>query len=822
MNANTEKKTTVSVISLGSPTPSMESEKSVASEAEDGGENSDASNDSEPEESVESSGASDDDESVATKSTSKVKKQKKKNKNTIPKMCLTVESFYNPEQAALLAEEIMSEFALVFRWDENAYRFLIFRTGIAGITNPKQLKADYEYMRYVIENDHCYTPMTIADIPGKTAATTTSTPSASKVAQSSKKATGGRQSQSNSKSNRMASTDKESASGRLRSCDDANSSIENSGERSSDAEEEQSESDYSDFSVSESDNDRDSDLDFSVNDLHSRRTRKKRNKRIATKQAKKLTRKQQRETAENAADAAASDDTVTPTNRKKANSKLPKKQQSSAKASPATPATTPRTVGRPAAIKKESIEEPSPPLAVAKQSAKSAHRRDDSPTVVAASNDNETAIKTKPVVVVAKAREKKTNDALFTDMSSLFSTPDIIKKVDADAPKAKSSGVYAVFNSDQNRRGQPLQHQLQRFNVRNVKLASEQDKQLDLIDSLVQEELSKDSTSSTKSSTITAKAAVGSHIPNIVKMLETPPPASAKGEVSFIANTVGGIFSEFGGVSNAYVDGESEEARRQKRTIEEEKQLLADDLLDGFANSDDCLTEDLLQHVAQLVEDKNLQEVIDQQVLGLDTTTASSAVSSLTKIGNTSITRTPKASSIIASAKTPVANERTPKAMAAPVMAAPISAGKEPIKIVRSDGRVITLPPIEAPTTRGAKRRAENPAVTEQQQQKQRVLLNSLMDPMPVADASANTIATVDESGNIISITGSGGDKAKTLPKERRASVSVAKRASIDTPKRKMSVSLPVGAATVSVDDDDYDDADGSDGSYNSEDDPLR
>lgn len=673
-------------------------------------------------------------------------------------------------------------------------------------------------MRYVIENDHCYTPLTSADIAGETTAVPTSTPSASKVA--AKKATGGRQSQSNSKSNRMASTDKESsASGRLRSCDDANSSIENSGERSSDAEEEQSESDYSDLSVSESDNDRDSDLDFSVNDLHSRRTRKKRNKRNATKQAKKLTRKQQRETAENTADAAASDDTVTPTNRKKATSKLPKKQQSTAKASPSTPATTPRTVGRPTAIKKEAIEEPSPPLPVAKLSAKSVHKRDESPPVVAVSNDNETAIKTKPVTVVAKAREKKTNDALFTDMSSLFSTPDIIKKVDTDAPKAKSSGLYAVFNSDQNRRAQPLQHQLQRFNVRNVKLASEQDKQLDLIDSLVQEELSKDSTSSTKSSTITAKAAVDSHIPNIVKMLETPPSASAKGEASFIANTVAGIFSEFGGVSNAFVDGDSEEARRQKRTIEEEKQLLADDLLDGFANSDDCLTEDLLQHVAQLVEDKNLQEVIDQQVLGLDTTTttSSSAVSPLTKIGNTSITRTPKASPIITSAKTPV---QTPKPMAASLMAAPISAGKEPIKIVRSDGRVITLPPIEAPTTRGAKRRAENPAVTEQQ--KQRVLLNSLMDPMPVADASANTIATVDESGNIIAISGSGGDKAKTLPKERRASVSVAKRASIDTPKRKMSVSLPVAAATASVDDDDYDDADGSDGSYNSEDDPLR
>lgn len=110
VNANTEKKTTVSVISLGSPTPSMESEKSAQSEADETGENSEASNDSEQEESDESSGGSEDDESVATKSTSKRKKpKKKKNKNTIPRISLTVENFFNPEQAVVFAEEIMSE-----------------------------------------------------------------------------------------------------------------------------------------------------------------------------------------------------------------------------------------------------------------------------------------------------------------------------------------------------------------------------------------------------------------------------------------------------------------------------------------------------------------------------------------------------------------------------------------------------------------------------------------------------------------------------------------------------------------------------------------
>lgn len=683
-------------------------------------------------------------------------------------------------------------------------------------------------MRYVIENDHCYTPLTGADVPGETTSATTSTPTAGKVAQSAKKVAGGRQAQASNKSNRTSSTDKESASDRLRSCDDANSSIENSGERSSEAEEEQSESDYSDFSVSESDNDRDSDLDFSVNDLHSRRTRKKRNKRIATKQAKKLTKKQQRETVENTPDAIASEDTSTPTNRKRANSKLPKKQLN-AKASPSTPATTPRPVGRPVAAKKESIDEAASPAVAVRPLTRTLPRQEE-----AVNNDAaETANKAKPVFVVAKAKEKKTIDALFTDMSSLFSTPDIIKKVvDSDGPRAKSSGVYVTaLGSDQSRKvPQPQPQQQMRYSVRNVKLASEQDKQLELIDSLVQEELSKDSTSSSKSSSLIAvKAPVDSqsHIPNIVKMLETPPPVSAKSDVTFIANTFAGISHVIDSVVHSFVGGESEEAKMQKKTSEEEKQLLdADDLLDGFANSDDCLTEDLMQHVAQLVEDKTLQEVIDQQVLGLDTPAATSTITSpQSKVGIGTM-RSPKASGAgIVNTKTPVFNDRTPKANAIPITSStPINPNKEPIKIVRSDGRVITLPPIEAPTTRGAKRRAENPAVTNQQQQKQRILLNSLMDTTPVADASANTIATLDKSGNIIAITdGGGSDKTSHLSKERRASVSVAKRAaSIDTPKRKMSVSLPITAPISVDDDDDYDDDDGSDGSYNSEDDPLR
>lgn len=690
-----------------------------------------------------------------------------------------------------------------------------FFVDIAGITNPKQLKANYEYLRYVIENDHCYTQLTYADIPTEATASSAANPSSSKV--TAKKSNSGRPTQTSNKPSRTTSVDKESSRSRLRSSEDANSSIENSGERSSEGEEEQSESDYSDFSVSESDNDRDSDLDFSVNDLHSKRTRKKRNKRIA-KQAKKLTKKQQREAMENTPDATASDDTSTPINRKKAYSKLPKRQSANAKASPTTPVIVSRPVGRPPSAKKDAADE-STPITV-KQPIKLITRPVEStPVVTVAVADTESANKNKSLAAASKAKEKKPNDALFSDMSSLFSTPDIIKKVETDGPKTKVIGNHVTPGntmSDQSRKVQQPQQQIRTYHVRNVKLASEQDKHLDLIDSVVQE-LSKEPASSAKSAIVTTRAAVESHIPNIVKMLETPPSTSAKEEANYIANSFVDLTnSNVDIVDDSFGDGESLTAKQQKKLSDEEK-LLADGLLDNFANSDDYLTEDLLQHVAQLVEDKNLQEVIDQQ-LGLEKT-STSAVAMLPARTNNNSPKIVKLVPVTPITKAPLAVDRTPKT---PVTVTPSNANK-PKTIIRSDGRVITLPPIEAPTTRGAKRRAANPTVAEQPQPTQRILLNSFIDTTPVTDASANTIATLDKSGNIIAITGGGADKTPTLAKERRTSLNTSKRASIDTPKRKTSTTTTVTAADNAASIDDFDDDDDrSDGSYNSEDDPLR
>ncbi|XP_053619005.1 death-inducer obliterator 1 [Plodia interpunctella] len=110
------------------------------------------------------------------------------------------------------------------------------------------------------------------------------------------------------------------------------------------------------------------------------------------------------------------------------------------------------------------------------------------------------------------------------------------------------------------------------------------------------------------------------------------------------------------------------------------------DLLGGLQPEEEGLTEDLLMHVAQLVESsENLQEVIDKQVLG--------------KVD------TPKAP--IQSAFQHAAAAGTAFTQANQKVVKNIAVRKDPIEIVRRDGRVITLPPIEAPATRSSKRKSQ-------------------------------------------------------------------------------------------------------------------
>ncbi|XP_049879682.1 death-inducer obliterator 1 isoform X2 [Pectinophora gossypiella] len=110
------------------------------------------------------------------------------------------------------------------------------------------------------------------------------------------------------------------------------------------------------------------------------------------------------------------------------------------------------------------------------------------------------------------------------------------------------------------------------------------------------------------------------------------------------------------------------------------------DLLGGLQPEEEGLTEDLLMHVAQLVESsENLQEVIDKQVLGkVDTVPAKAPLQSPFQQAQTAMY-----------AQTPTRAVKT------------VVPRKDPIEIVRRDGRVITLPPIEAPATRSSKRKSQ-------------------------------------------------------------------------------------------------------------------
>lgn len=112
VNANTDSKSTVSVIRVGSPTPSME-----VDEDEDDGENSTKLSDADDDDHSNSDGSSksssesneDSDDDNDSDKHKRSKKKKKKNRNKVRSFGLTVEDFYNPQQAANFATEIMSK-----------------------------------------------------------------------------------------------------------------------------------------------------------------------------------------------------------------------------------------------------------------------------------------------------------------------------------------------------------------------------------------------------------------------------------------------------------------------------------------------------------------------------------------------------------------------------------------------------------------------------------------------------------------------------------------------------------------------------------------
>ncbi|XP_065367348.1 serine-rich adhesin for platelets isoform X2 [Calliphora vicina] len=293
-------------------------------------------------------------------------------------------------------------------------------------------------------------------------------------------------------------------------------------------------------------------------------------------------------------------------------------------------------------------------------------------------------------------------------------------------------------------------------------LEAEHDKQLDLINSIVQDEMKKSNEKADDQITN-----INENIPELVKMLESTE------KVLVNTNTQGRIVTETqqninqmtGGCAsiitvNKHIPG-NQNIHLPHTTVTPSVStnnlvggidITSASLLatpEGDGDDTDDLPDDILQQVVELIkDDKTLQEAVEKQVFGTGVCSDQGIGSNMLVNQNppplapisqppVRIQEIPQTSSksIIQMAisnvpttlasplqtkPTPVITTRTtiitPTTVTATGQVSKISPliRKEPIQIIRGNGRVITLPPIEAPTTR-AKRRAQaqpNPTTT--------------------------------------------------------------------------------------------------------------
>ncbi|XP_065722561.2 death-inducer obliterator 1 isoform X2 [Drosophila suzukii] len=258
--------------------------------------------------------------------------------------------------------------------------------------------------------------------------------------------------------------------------------------------------------------------------------------------------------------------------------------------------------------------------------------------------------------------------------------PPIVVPVPAQAP-TPSKGFMPIGVDTAQSHKLPAQIVIETHQS-SSELAAENDKQLDLINSIVQDELLK--------STLVEQPPVNADedIPKLVKMLEStaadlvPAPGSLPTQ-NFVAA------SEVQGVQNpAGVDP-----------------------IDIMATADeDEITADFLQHVVGLIEeDKQFEaEVVKQVLASTEPGTLDDIVSLPTPVilsqAPTAQTQANLPSHAVLAepiqSSMPIACSTPSRSVVTPM---PTSA-----KVVRGNGRVIYLPPMEAPTTR-AKRRAQAP-----------------------------------------------------------------------------------------------------------------
>lgn len=255
-------------------------------------------------------------------------------------------------------------------------------------------------------------------------------------------------------------------------------------------------------------------------------------------------------------------------------------------------------------------------------------------------------------------------------------------------------------------------------------------------------------------------------------------------------------------------------------------------ILAALGSNDDGLPEDLLQHVAELAEHKELQEILDKQVLGVIGTDnpitappASLPTPSTPVINPIPITQQMQPSTPTHSTPSSSTN---PESLPTMTVKEQLMPRKEAIQIRRSDGRIITLPPIEAPATRSAKRRAQ--AGSSSSAATTPVSAASHTTTAPSAGSTPSTTAHHPKSSkqstkvNTVSVSyddGSGSlmiDESRSKGNRSGTSSRRTSESSSTSGRGKRQSAAAVAAAVATVAEDDAE----SDESWNSEDDPDR
>lgn len=335
----------------------------------------------------------------------------------------------------------------------------------------------------------------------------------------------------------------------------------------------------------------------------------------------------------------------------------------------------------------------------------------------------------------SKKDRKSSSSALLNDMSSLFSTPDVIRRVSVDG---KSNIKTTNLSSNIHDNMEKIHSDTR--NTKNVKPEAKTYSNVHL----------KSNQRNVNKPPITDALSVftGLDDASLTNLLQQDPNTAILTE-----NIPGHLIDKHVNQANLILSPNTLNSDHINAPLSP-----ALDFLGGLHPEEAGLTEDIMMHVAQLVESsENLQEVIDKQVLG--------------KVGD--LHTVPTNIDVMQ----PLV--QAPEAKSEPVVPTPAQPAKEPIKIVRGNGRVITLPPIEAPATRS----------------KRKSMLNTTMEAIPgELNSSLNKLTTPATQSAAIKEAGQG-----LVKRSHRAGDQPAILTKIDNAE-----------------------AGESDGSWNSEDDPDR